>query len=281
MYNSELDTFLIVAEMGSFSKAAKKLYISKNAVIQQMNILEEKLDLTLFNRTNHGITLTVAGKAFVEQVKKLQKMSREIEHSMAFYKNTICVGVGYLNQQDLITKIWQYFSKQYPKSKLYFQDIVDYENIPDNVDLIEGIYSDQPFSRQGFKFKKYLTSPFMIAVPKDSALAQKKSLTLQDTYGKKLMIPSYTTSKLSNRIKDELMKEAPQLQIKTFEVFNTALINNAQMNGDLILVPEKLGFLCKPYVLKKVDWQFSVDYGLFYKTNCSKLCQQFLNYTVD
>lgn len=269
MYNSELDTFLIVAEMGSFSKAAEKLYISKNAVIQQMNLLEEKLDLTLFNRTNHGITLTVAGKAFITQVQKLQKLSHEIENSMAFYKNTICVGVGYLNQQDLISKIWKYFSKEHPTSKLYFQDIVDYENIPDNVDLIEGTYSDKPFARQGFKFKKYLSSPFVIAAPQDKEIA-----------GNTLLMPSYATSGLNNSIEAELKKVTPNLKIKSFEVFNTALINNAQMNGYLILVPEKLGFLCKPYRLQKIDWDLSVDYGLFYKTNCSKLCQQFLAFNL-
>lgn len=47
MYNSELDTFLAVAEAGSFSKAAKKLYISTPAVVQQMNLLEKRLNVQL------------------------------------------------------------------------------------------------------------------------------------------------------------------------------------------------------------------------------------------
>lgn len=47
MYNSELDTFLAVAEAGSFSKAAKKLYISTPAVVQQMNLLEKRLNVQI------------------------------------------------------------------------------------------------------------------------------------------------------------------------------------------------------------------------------------------
>ena len=35
MYNPQLDTFLCVAESGSFNKAAEKLYISPPAVIKQ------------------------------------------------------------------------------------------------------------------------------------------------------------------------------------------------------------------------------------------------------
>ena len=41
MYNPHLDTFLIVANTGSFSKAAEKLFISHTAVIKQINVLRK------------------------------------------------------------------------------------------------------------------------------------------------------------------------------------------------------------------------------------------------
>ena len=50
MYNPQLETFLCVAECGSFNKAAEKLFISPPAVIKQINLLEENLDLQLFVR---------------------------------------------------------------------------------------------------------------------------------------------------------------------------------------------------------------------------------------
>lgn len=40
MYNPQLDTFVAVAEQGSFSKAAEKLYITPTAVMKQINALE-------------------------------------------------------------------------------------------------------------------------------------------------------------------------------------------------------------------------------------------------
>ena len=40
MYNHQLDTFIRVAELKSFSKAAEALYITPSAVIQQVNALE-------------------------------------------------------------------------------------------------------------------------------------------------------------------------------------------------------------------------------------------------
>ena len=51
MYNRHLETFIAVADLGSFSKAAEALYISSTAVIKQINLLEQELGLTLFERT--------------------------------------------------------------------------------------------------------------------------------------------------------------------------------------------------------------------------------------
>ena len=62
MYNPQLDAFVQVADCGSFNKAAEALYLSSTAVIKQINALEKHLDLQLVFRTNHGITLTEAGK---------------------------------------------------------------------------------------------------------------------------------------------------------------------------------------------------------------------------
>lgn len=62
MYNHQLDTFIQVADAGSFSKAAKALYISSTAVMKQINLLEESLDVQLLVRTPRGLTLTDAGR---------------------------------------------------------------------------------------------------------------------------------------------------------------------------------------------------------------------------
>ena len=47
MYNPQLDTFIRVAEAGSFSKAAQESFIPPTAVIRQMNQLESRRGLKL------------------------------------------------------------------------------------------------------------------------------------------------------------------------------------------------------------------------------------------
>lgn len=67
----QLKLFMRVAEAKSFNRAASAEYISSNAVIKQMNNLENSLKVTLFNRTNKGIELTECGVFFYEKAKKI------------------------------------------------------------------------------------------------------------------------------------------------------------------------------------------------------------------
>ena len=53
MYDRHLDTFLEVADSGSFLKASERLYISANAVTKQINLLESDLGVKLFSRSRH------------------------------------------------------------------------------------------------------------------------------------------------------------------------------------------------------------------------------------
>ncbi len=69
MYNPLLVTFLAVADCGSFTKAAEKLFISPTAVMKQMNALENHMKLKLTERTPAGIRLTKAGAVIYRDTK--------------------------------------------------------------------------------------------------------------------------------------------------------------------------------------------------------------------
>jgi len=67
----QLKYFVKVAELLSFSKAAKALYITQSTLSQQIKQLEDELDMALFFRNNHKVALTEAGSTFLEGAKKL------------------------------------------------------------------------------------------------------------------------------------------------------------------------------------------------------------------
>lgn len=64
-----LDTFIKVAELKGFSKAAREMKVSKAHVSRQINRLEERLGVQLLRRSTRNVVLTELGEAFYLRVK--------------------------------------------------------------------------------------------------------------------------------------------------------------------------------------------------------------------
>jgi DNA-binding transcriptional LysR family regulator len=65
---AELEAVLGIARLGSFRAAALDLGISTTALSNSIGKLEQRLGIRLFNRTTRSVSLTDAGKTFVERV---------------------------------------------------------------------------------------------------------------------------------------------------------------------------------------------------------------------
>lgn len=71
LYNPQLETFLHVADAGSFNKAAAESFITPSAIEKQINLLEKDIGAELFERSHTGLTLTSAGKSLYVNAKKI------------------------------------------------------------------------------------------------------------------------------------------------------------------------------------------------------------------
>lgn len=77
----QLNYVITVAETGSFSRAATKLYVSQPSITGAVRDLEREVGITLFHRTGRGVTLTAEGADFLAYARGVYQPYRELlEH---------------------------------------------------------------------------------------------------------------------------------------------------------------------------------------------------------
>lgn len=142
MYNPQLTTFISVAENGSFTKAADLLYITPTAVMKQINALEDRLGITLFDRTNHGLRLTEAGNSVLQDAKYMIDYSeRAVEKAKEIddknKQQLIRIGTSIMTPAKFLLDVWAEIQKFNPHLKI---ELIPFENTPVNsVEILKNL----------------------------------------------------------------------------------------------------------------------------------------------
>jgi DNA-binding transcriptional LysR family regulator len=85
----ELEIFLVAAEEENFSAAARKLHLSQPAISFQIQGLEQRLKIQLFQRIGKRIALTEAGRQLMPMAREMVNMSSRIEESMCLQQGIV------------------------------------------------------------------------------------------------------------------------------------------------------------------------------------------------
>lgn len=225
MNDKLLNTFKTVAGEGSFTKAAEKLYISHTAVIKQVNLLEARLDVKLFDRRKRGVKLTSAGQVLYAEAMQLAKTSeRVIERVRAAHRaeqKTLRVGTSLFfpcrNFMDLWVEIREQCA-EYPLKIIPFEgDLTRVPRIGEDFDFIISAYNSMWF-KDAYSFLPVDKYRFCIAVPRTHALAKKKEIGLQDLDGFPLMLRNAGNSPINDLIRGDI--ERRKLGINLVDVYS-------------------------------------------------------------
>src|SRR5262245_19763197 len=87
----QLRYFVGVAEAGSLLKASSRLHVAQPALGQQVAALEDELGSKLFERSSRGMSLTEAGRTFLEHAKAVLA---NVERARAAVRETAAVPRG-------------------------------------------------------------------------------------------------------------------------------------------------------------------------------------------
>lgn len=118
--------FLETAKQGSFSGAARELYISPQAMTKQIGILEEEIGAKMLERTPQGVRLTDFGRYANEEFQKVvdhvERVMRELRQKAVQTKNVINIGIftGYAHE-DVVSPMLSLLMTQYPQYLIQLQ----------------------------------------------------------------------------------------------------------------------------------------------------------------
>lgn len=131
----QMQTFLAVADAGSFVGASEELGISKTAVSRQVSELETRLGVRLIQRTTRRLALTDDGKFFLHRTRSLLDQIADTEEEISSRGNTV-QGALRINAPVSfgirhLSPLWGHFQQLHPNVRL---DVTLSDNV---VDLIE------------------------------------------------------------------------------------------------------------------------------------------------
>ncbi|WP_456380408.1 LysR family transcriptional regulator [Thiolapillus sp.] len=75
-----LRTFLAIADSGSFSAAAQQLYLTQPAISKRLAVLEEELNIRLFDRAGRRVRLTHAGEVLLPKAREMLLQAQDMKH---------------------------------------------------------------------------------------------------------------------------------------------------------------------------------------------------------
>lgn len=245
----QLHAFLAVAQTGSFTLAAERLFITQSALSSLIRELESTLGLRLFDRSTRRLRLSVVGQELHPQIEKilqdLDGVVSEAGNLKALQRGKVRIAVPQLLACTLLPEVMADFKHQHPGVQLRLIDCpvesVMARVFSGEVDI--GLGPERE-ANSDIEASELFTLPFMVVVPPDHALAQQSQVRWQDIVGQPLIT---LQGQFTELLVSDVGEAARELQQDSF-------MQVTFMTTALALVRAGLGItLCMPYARMLVE----------------------------
>lgn len=286
-----LITFIHVAELGSFTKAAEQLGYSQPSISFQIKQLEEEFGCLLFERINHTITLTEKGHELVSCAHQIRALTDGFKESVG--EENECSGLIHVVTPDsvceeMINSHYIDFHRKYPNIAIRFTtgdsavmlDMLDHNEADVIITLDHHLYN------KDYVIAKEQQLPMHFVARSNSKYAGIKNLSIKDIINEQFILTEYGQG--YRRVFDrELAKKS--LEITPFlEIGRTDIITSMLTQSNMIsYLPD---FVTKPLIesgelcyLDVCDMNIDIWKQLIYHKNkwMSKSLKAFIDYVKE
>ena len=286
MYHPQIETFISVAESGSFSKTAEACFISPTAVMKQINALETRLGITLFDRTNHGLQLTEAGKSFLQDAKYITEYStRAIEKAKDIARQekrqSVRVGTSIMTPAKFLLDMWTEIQKQSSTMPI---ELIPFDNTPENaqeilknlgkhIDVVAGIYDEDFLIERGCRAAHLSDKTLSLAVPLTHPLCDKQIISQEDLKNTRIMLITKGWKVVEQMRKDLILRG---IKLIDFDFYNLNAFNKAVKENVPIMAIDGWENIHPLLKIIPVEWDYHIPFGIMYSPSPTKQVETFV-----
>ncbi len=191
----QLNSFIKVAELLNSSAAAKALYITQSTLSQQIQQLEQELDVQLFQRNSHSVSLTESGEELLPLALQTLHCANTCKSRMndlkALLTGTLNIGATH-TFSPILTDTLLNFMKLYPKVKLniHYKSMEELMNLleKNKVDLVLAFKPSQEY--RGVESHLLFHNHLAAIVNNHHPLASKSTVTLTELEKYDIALPA-------------------------------------------------------------------------------------------
>jgi DNA-binding transcriptional LysR family regulator len=221
----QLETFLEVARLSSFSRAAEKRFRTQPAISAQIRSLEEEIGARLLDRSGGKVSITAAGKVFQRYAEETVQARRNILTALAEMERVprgeIVVGANEGTCLHILPEVFGEFKKLYPSvnvSVMRAEHTGTLESIIDNsVDF--GVVS-LPVSDTRLTVVPIHKDELVIITAPGHPLAKHKQATVAETAEFPMLMPKVgrTRDALENLFAERRLKLNISMELDSSEL---------------------------------------------------------------
>jgi DNA-binding transcriptional LysR family regulator len=114
----QLEIFVKVAELGSFSKAADALFLTQPTVSEHIRTLEDELGVRLLDRLGRGASVTKGGALLLSHAQRMLALAREARQAMESFQGRmsgeLLVGASTIPGEYILPALIGRFKEKFP-----------------------------------------------------------------------------------------------------------------------------------------------------------------------
>ena len=210
----QMKYFIAVCESGSLTAASKSLFVTQPALSTAINQLEKSYNLRLFERKNHGLTLTKDGEFFYEKAKQLLNAYEILDKDLkdlAQSKYTIRIGVPPMIGSFLFPKIYSQYMQFHPDAKfeIWEEGSLTIRKKIQNKTLDIGFSILNDNANEHYEKEDILETELLYCVSRDNPISKKESLTIEDIKNESIIMlrEGFFQNQLINKMYQEVQAD--------------------------------------------------------------------------